>query len=888
MKTILLCVLFVLRLTLPAQPHERPKFVNQINAVRINEKITIDAILNESVWQIPGCTQLIQEEPAQGAAPTQKSEVWLAYDEEAIYFAAKYYDKHPDSILARLVRRDFIWGDPSDGCVLYLDSYGDKRNGYFFYVSAAGAVADGLIENDVKQPNDLTWDAVWEGASRIDSEGWFIEMRIPFSQLRFKEGSPQMWGVNVERFISRNVETDMLAYTPHNESGFTSRFPELIGIDGIAPSERLEILPYVKARAEFTGKDPSDPFNHGEKYLPGTGLDIRAGLGHSLTLNGTLNPDFGQVEVDPAVVNLTDVESSFEEKRPFFTEGVTIFTFGMGGINSNSNLNWTSPNIFYSRRIGRQPQGELPDYDYADIPEGTHILGAAKITGKIFDGWRIGAIHAMTKREFAAIDLDNSQRDIEIEPLTYYGVIRAQKDYNNRKQGLGMFATFTNRFFKDNSLRNSINKNAFTYAMDGWTFLDEEGTYVLNAWGAISNVSGSTARMTELQRSSGHYFQRPDAGYLRVDSAAYSMTGYAGRLVLNKNRGAWFLNSALGFISPKFEINDLGFNSFSDLVNVHLITGYKWSEPAIFYRNAAIFAASFMNFDFGGSRTANGYYFEGDILFVNLYGASMSFVYSPESQNARRTRGGPLTLNPVSRSFDAVVYTDMRPWWVVTVNAAAKTGEDASSFSLSTILEIKAATTLTLQLGPGYSKDNLQAQWVTSYSDQTALKTYGRRYVFARLDQTIYSMNFRADWIISPKLSLQMYVQPLIASGKYNGFKALEAPKSYRYIRYGEMGSTLDMKPSGEKGGVLFVLDADGKGPAVSGEIENPDFNYLSLRGSAVLRWEYLPGSTLYLVWTQSRLNEEPTEGFNFRNSINTLFSENPDNIFMLKLSYWL
>ncbi|MGE5432968.1 MAG: DUF5916 domain-containing protein [Syntrophomonadaceae bacterium] len=887
MKTTLLCILLVLKLTLPAQPHEQPKFVNQIDAVRINEKITIDAILSESVWQNPGCTQLIQQEPAQGALPTQKSEVWLAYDDEAIYFGAKYYDKHPDSILARLVRRDFIWGDPSDGCVLYLDSYGDKRNGYFFYVSAAGAVADGLIENDAKQPNDLTWDAVWEGAARIDSDGWSIEMRIPFSQLRFKEGSPQHWGVNVERFISRNVETDLLSYTPYNESGFTSRFPELKGINGIAPSERFELLPYVTARAEFVGKDPGDPFNNGKKYLPGTGLDLRASLGSSLTLNGTINPDFGQVEVDPAVVNLTDVESSFEEKRPFFTEGVTIFTFGKGGVNSNSNLNWTSPNIFYSRRIGRSPQGSLPDYDYADIPQGTHILGAAKITGKIFDGWRIGTIHALTKREFAAIDIDANRRDIEIEPLTYYGVFRAQKDYNYRKQGLGLLATYTNRFFNDNGLRNSISKNAFTAAMDGWTFLDEEGTYVLNGWGAVSNVSGSPARITDLQRSSGHYFQRPDAGYLRVDSSAASMTGYAGRLVLNKNRGALFLNSALGFISPKFEINDLGYNSFSDVINVHTILGYKWNEPTLFYRNAGLFAAYFMNFDFGGNRTANGYYFEGDILLTNLYGASMSFVYSPESYNARRTRGGPLTLNPVSRSLNLTAYSDMRTWWVLTVNAQAKTGEDAVSYSLSTTWEIKATPTLTLQIGPGYSKDKLQAQWVTSYSDQTALETYGSRYVFARLDQTIYSMNFRADWIINPKLSLQMYVQPLIASGKYNGFKALKAPKTYNFIQYGENGSTLD-KTVSENGKVLYVLDADGKGTAVSKEIENPDFNYLSLRGSAVLRWEYLPGSTLYLVWTQNRLNEETTAGASFGNSINTLFSEKPDNIFMLKLSYWL
>ncbi|HEX2865703.1 MAG TPA: DUF5916 domain-containing protein [Ignavibacteriales bacterium] len=887
MKTVLLFVLFVLNLKITAAAPEQPKFISRINAVRITESVKVDAVLSESVWQKLGCTQFVQQEPVQGTLPSQKSEAWLAYDDEAIYFAAKYYDSHPDSILARLVRRDFVWQDPSDGCVLYLDSYGDKRNGYYFYVSAAGALADGLIENDVKQPNDLTWDAVWEGAARIDSTGWSIEMRIPFSQLRFKDGSPQTWGVNVERFVSRTVETDVLAYTPYNESGFTSRFPELTGIEGVSPGARFELLPYVTAKGEFSGSKKNDPFNPGHKYLPGAGLDVRAGLGPSLTLNATINPDFGQVEVDPAVVNLSDVESSFEEKRPFFTEGVTIFTFGRGGINSNMGMSWSSPTIFYSRRIGRAPQGPLPSYDYADIPKGTHILGAAKVTGKIFEGWRIGTIHAITEREFAEVDLEGNRRNIEIEPLTYYGVFRAQKDFNNRRQGLGLLATFTERLFNDKSLKSYINGNALTAAMDGWTNLDQEGTFVLNGWGAFSNVTGSTERIVALQRNSGHYFQRPDAKYLRVDSLATHLTGYAGRLVVNKNRGPWVFNSAVGFLSPGFEINDLGFNSFSDVINFHAALGYRWTEPAWFYRNFNFWGAVFTNYDFSGSRTANGLYLSSNLMFPNLYGVQVSYGYNPKSYNARKTRGGPLTQNPVSRSFSLAANTDNRPWWMITLNASARKGEDAESYSLTTTLELKATTTLTLQAGPGYSKDNLKAQWVTAYTDGSASETFGRRYVFACLDQTVYSMNFRADWIISPRLSLQMYAQPLIASGKYSSFKALLKPKTFSFLEYGENGSTLE-KTLTKDGRVIYTLDADGNGSAEEKIIFNPDFNYLSLRGSAVLRWEYLPGSTLYFVWTQNRFNEDSEAGFSFGQSAGSLFDVKPDNIFMLKLSYWL
>ncbi|MDP4174281.1 MAG: DUF5916 domain-containing protein [Bacteroidota bacterium] len=887
MRIILLLLLMAIGVIKASEPPDNLKFISHVEAFRTEEKITIDAILSEAVWKGPGCTGFIQQDPIEGCKPSQRSEVWIRYDDEAIYFAARYYDTNPDSIFARLVRRDYIWGDPSDGCVLYLDSYGDKTNGYFFYVSAAGALADGLIENDLKQPNDLTWDAVWDGAARIDSEGWTVEMKIPYSQLRFKDGSSQNWGVNVERFISRAAETDMLAFTPRNESGFTSRFPELKGLQSIKPPRRLEIMPYITGKAEYIGNDTNDPFNPGHKYLPGAGLDIRAGIGRSLTLNATINPDFGQVEVDPAVVNLTDVESSYEEKRPFFTEGVTIFRFGRGGINDNITFNWTSPNIFYSRRIGRAPQGNLPQYDYADVPSGTHILGAAKLSGKISNDWRIGTIHAITKREFAQIDLSGERSSIEIEPLSYYGVLRAQRDYNFGRQGLGAFATFTNRFFNDRELQNSINKDALVAAMDGWTNLDKEGTFVLNAWAAVSRVSGSENRMISLQRGSGHYFQRPDASYLKVDSSATSMTGYAGRIVVNKNRGPVVFNAALGLMSPEFEINDLGFNLYSDLINAHLYTGYRWNTPTSIYQNAGIFLAAFTSYDFGGNRTAQGYYTAGSLTFPNLYGISISNIYYPETYNNRRTRGGPLTLNPVSRYTKASLYTDSRLWMVLNLSGYARTGEDADSYSASTTLEIKVTPTLTVQFGPTYTKDDFGAQWVTSYADLSAKNTYSRRYVFAHLDQTTLSMDTRADWIISPKLSMQLYLQPLISTGKYSFFKELRRSKTYEFLKYGEEGSSLITKTNGT-GELTYTFDADGQGPAVSKTIDNPDFRYLSLRGSAVLRWEYMPGSTIYLVWTQSRQDYSYNGDFDFGQSMNTIFDVHPDNIFMVKISYWL
>lgn len=887
-RGILCAILLLFIFSFRAAKGENNPSAKKIEAVRLTEKVSIDGILSENVWKRAGFTELYQQEPQQGENPSQRSEVWVAYDDEAIYYAAKYYDSNPDSILARLVRRDFVWGDPSDGTVLYLDSYGDKRNGYFFYVNAAGTLADGLLENDSKQ-TDLSWDAVWEGVPHIDKDGWTVEMRIPYSQLRFKESEKQVWGINVERFISRRGETAMIAYTPRNENGFASRFPELIGIEGITPPARFEVLPYVTGKAEYSGmKDANNPFNSGSRYSPGFGLDIRTGLGSSLTLNATINPDFGQVEVDPAVVNLSDVETSFQEKRPFFTEGVSIFRFGNGGTNNNWNFNWPGANIFYSRRIGRAPQGGLPANDYADVPNGTHILGAAKLSGRIIDDWKIGTIHAVTRREFADIALGGSRSEIEVEPLSYYGVFRMQRDFNGGLQGLGVLSTYTNRFFKDAALGSALNKDAIVAGADGWTFLDKDRTYVLTGWSAVSRVSGEKSRMIALQRGAGHYFQRPDADYLNVDSSATSLTGYAGRVMLNKNRGQFTINSAIGWLSPGFEVNDLGYGSYSDLVNMHFAASYRLNQPTEFYQNAGFNAAAFGSFDFGGNKTGHGYFLGGYINFANLSGGNVSFNYNPVSLNARRTRGGPLTINPVNRSVNLQMYTDSRQWWVVYTGGSASRGENAHTTEGYVNVEFKVTPTLTLQFGPEISKAVFNAQWITAYSDATAQETYGKRYLFAQLDQTTFAADIRADWIISPVLSFQVYMQPYIATGKYTAFKSLNKSASYDFTEYGKNGSTIvrTESPSGDI--VSYTLDPDGSGPAATKTIGNPDFNYLSLRGSAVLRWEYMPGSALFFVWTQNRQDVEPNGEFQFGPSLGSLWNVKADNIFLVKISYWL
>ena len=387
-----------------------------VRAVRLQHPLNVDGQLDEAVWQHAApFPDLVMSDPDQGVPARQRTVVRLAYDDDALYVGARLYDLAPDSIIARVARRDD--DVPSDQFSILLDPFHDKRTGYYFAVNAAGTQQDGVIFNDVQ--SDASWDGVWQARVHRDREGWSAEMRIPFSQLRFRDVPSMVWGVNVERMVPRYNEQDALVYTPRGESGFVSRFAELQGLDGVRPSQHIEIMPYVTQRTEALRFDAL------RLDAGSMGGDLRASLGSKLTLNATVNPDFGQVEIDPAVVNLSDVESFFSEKRPFFTEGVGIFRCGNNGASDYPGFNWPEPMFFYSRRIGRAPQGGTPAADVVDRPLGTRILGAAKVTGQLAPGWNVGTVQAITQREEATLyTAGQPVSRFGIEPLAWYGVWR--------------------------------------------------------------------------------------------------------------------------------------------------------------------------------------------------------------------------------------------------------------------------------------------------------------------------------------------------------------------------------------------------------------------------------------------------------------------------------
>ncbi len=861
---------------LPADTTQR---VATVTARRLQEPITVDGRLDERTWQGPAAVSTFtQSSPNEGQPATERGEVHFAFDDQAFYVAARLFDRRSDSVMALLSRRDR--DSQSDFFVVYLDPYRDGRTGYEFFVSAAGVQSDGTLHND--DWDDFSWDGVWQSAVQRDGEGWSVEMRIPLSQLRMHDRPDQVWGVNVGRGIGRRNEVSYLVPRLRQGSGFVSRFAALEGLDGIRPRRRMELIPYVTGKAEFEPASPGDPFRDGSRMSPTMGGDLRLGLGSSLQLDATVNPDFGQVEVDPAVVNLSDVETFFEERRPFFVEGSNNFSFGYGGANNFMGFNWVNNEPFYTRRIGRAPQGRVPTSEFADIPTGVPILGAAKVTGRV-SGWNLGVLGAVTKREHARLATTGTEWQSEVEPLAGYGVLRLQRDLAGGRHGIGMLATHLRRDFADEALRDQFTDDATVVGLDGWLTLDADREWVLSGWGTLSRVTGTASRIAALQAGATHYFQRPDASHLTFDPAATAMTGGFGRLTLNRQSGAVLFNAAVGAVTPGYDNNDLGFIGQTDLVNAHVMTGYRWTRPSSWYNNARMSFATFGRWDFEGNRTGGlGLWNNTNITWKNFSSSWLGFFAQGAGTNTRATRGGP--------EVDRARYGEVFAGWSsdgrkalsgsVEVFASQAAQQEGSGIGGGIELTWRPSSNLNLSFGPDYRINRNGSQFIRSVADPLAGATYGRRYVFGELEQRTLSANVRVNWIFSPRLSFELFAQPLVSSGRYGAIKELLAPNTLDFLDYGTNGSTIDRGTG--------MADPDGDGPAPAFSIGQPDFTFASLRGNAVLRWEFAPGSTMYLVWTQDRSHSEANGDFRPRASFDRLFDGEGRNVLMLKMSYWL
>jgi len=841
-------------------------------AVRIEDAPSIDGNLDDEAWlQNHWEGGLIQHEPYENRPPSQPTEFKICFDDVNMYIAIKAYDSSPDSITNRMSRRDNGEGDM---VFIGFDSYHDLRTLFVFGVSSAGVRFDMIMAND-GQTEDPTWDPIWQAKTNIHDWGWAAELKIPFTQLRFKKNSDEVWGMLVARQIFRQQEMSFWPAIPRDAPGVVHLAGELGGLEGVEPRKQLDITPYGVASYSTYEAEDGNPYMTGSDYKLKAGLDAKIGVTNNLTLDLTLFPDFGQVEADPSEVNLSAFETYFEEKRPFFIEGsnITSFNVGLGdGDVGNDNL-------FYSRRIGRYPHGypSLGEHEYADVPSFTNIIGAAKLTGKTKNGLSVGFIESVTAEVKAEIDSAGRGSKEVIEPLTNYSLARVQKDFNKGNTILGGAITNTIRRL-DGTGMDYLHKNATTAGIDFEQYLKEKN-YVLSMSMYMSHVEGSVESITRTQMSSARYFQRPDAEYVELDEERTSLSGLGGKLEAGKIGGKWNFLLMSNWKSPGLELNDMGYQREADQILNVLWTGYNFTEPFSIFRSLRLNNDVYAAHDFGANLLGIGYEFNVNANLKNFWYAGFGGGFGFKNASNNFLRGGPSMYLPNQWRFWSNVSTDSRKKVYASLFGSINgMAEDVSfSYSYGMSLNIRPTNTLRISLSPNYSSNLDEFQYITrsSFNDEN-------RYIFGKIDQKVLSMSIRVNYNITPDLTIQYWGQPFVATGAYTNFKMITDPKadelSGRYHEYTDEQITL------EDG--YYGIDED-TDDSYDYDIGIPDFNVNEWLSNLVVRWEFLPGSTAYLVWSQVRDFYQADGEFEVWDNLHDLFTDKKaNNIFLVKLSY--
>jgi len=860
-----------------------------VRAQRAAITIALDGRLDEDEWsKVSPATGFIQWDPHEGQPATQRTEVRFLFDDDALYIGARMYDTEGGSaVRSRLARRDQL--QEGDYVEFIFDTFHDHTGRTVFTVSPSGARADAGQASSFADPS---WDPVWEVVTQIDSLGWSAELRVPFSQLRYPLRPEQNWGLQVWRFTERLNELSMWAPWGKQDMGGPQRFGHLEGLTAPDRGFGLEVLPYVVSRAEHIQlPQPDTPLRDANAYGMRVGADLKALLNSTFTLDATVNPDFGQVEVDPAVVNLSAFETFFEEKRPFFVEGSGLFSFG--GFNCYFCSNVSSMSLFYSRRIGRVPQGSVSDAKFVDAPNSSTILGAAKVTGRTENGYQIGLMNAVTASENArAIGMDDQPFNLEIEPLTNYTVGRVRRVMNGGNLTLGAIGTSVIRRFDNDALRAIMPAHAEAIGLD-WNASWARQSYNFMGNFALTNVSGSPDAIHRLQRSSARYFQRPDRdpgenGWFTAayDPAAESLRGFGGYARVAKVSGNWQWETSLNFRSPGFEANDAAFLTRADYIWMNANVFRTFTKPTSFYRELNFIVGGQQQFTFDGDLNDRQVQAWSRIQLPNWWSLSGFVIHKPEVFDERLTRGGPIVRRPAVNVYSTSVNSDSRKRLVFGFNTEFAHGYDQTDDAyVSANVRFKPSSTVSLSIGPSYSRGETSTQFVDSFADSSATHFHGRRVVFADLVQHSLSMDTRLSATFTPTLTLELFVQPFIATGNYSGFKEFTRVGGGETQQFDAQQLSAISRAGRDS---AYVLDPDRNANTENFRFRNPDFNLQSLRGNAVLRWEYRPGSTLFLVWQQSRSSEDTSGRFRFSREADALLRGRPDNIFMVKMTYWL
>lgn len=900
-----------------AQNEQKTKVIKKVYTTKTigQEKApVIDGFLNDSSWNlVEWGTDFIENEPDENTAPTFQTKFKIVYDDKHLFIAIKCLDKAPDSIVDRLSRRDGFVGDRVN---VLIDSYYDKRTGFVFTTTAAGVKGDEIATDNGDNVDD-SWNPVWYTKANIDNEGWTAEMKIPLSQLRFGKSKEQIWGLNVVRRIFRNNETSVWQRIPVDAAGFISEAGELHGLLNLVPQKQLEIQPFIVLQYDTFPKEEGNPFRDGDEFKLNGGLDAKIGVTNDLTLDLTVNPDFGQVEADPAAIALDGFEVFFREQRPFFIENKNIYDFRFGGNRDN---------LFFSRRIGRNPQGftTVGNNNFVDKPANTTILGAAKLSGKTKNGWSIGILESLTSKEFAeVVEIDGTsdrRRKAIIEPLTNYFVTRIQKDFNDRNTFVGGIFTATNR--------NLGNRFSFDYDSDTEEYTNNQNNQVIDPFVAeikennlnylreaaytggfdfrhqwkdrkfniegnivLSHVQGSKESIESTQSSLTHLFNRVDADHVEVDPNRTSLTGTGGKLEFSKqSSGNWRYGIGANFRSPELELNDIGFLRQADEIRQYAWLNWRTLKPIGKFRFINARFNMFTTYDFDGNYNRIQYRLTSFSQFKNNWGFEVGFIHKPRIFTNTVLRGGPrfrFSEENITFFFMNSDRTKKLSFFGGYVYSQAKQN-NFSFLNVEAGLTYQPINSLSISLSPEFQRNPNKTQYVTEADFNN-----NPRYILAKIDQQTLSAAIRLNYTINPNLTIQYYGQPFVSRGIYSDFKFVTNPLIDS--RTNPIADNLDdrfmpfnnsqIQPGfDEDGNEIYIVNEDGG--ASDYEFGKPDFSSVQFRSNLVVRWEYIPGSEVFIVWSQGVTGSgNPTEHL-FRNLDNQIFGQKKDNTFLIKATY--
>ena len=837
----------------------------------------IDGLMNDSCWnKVEWGDNFVQIEPNENKPPSQQTSFKILYDNNNLYVFIRAFDSEPEKISRRMTRRDNFDGDR---VTINIDSYYDKQTAFSFTAMVSGARGDEAVTLDGRNWDD-SWNPVWYLKTSVDDKGWCAEMKIPFSQLRFGKKTEHVWGIQITRQIFRLQERSIWQFIPKGSPGEVHLYGELHGIEGIKPKRQIELLPYVVAKTERFQKVEGNPFLDGKSSSVSAGLDGKIAVTNDLTLDFTINPDFGQVEADPSEVNLTAFESYFSERRPFFVEGKNIYQFWPTATIVIHNM--SADNLFYSRRIGRYPHNypSLSANEYADVPEATTILGALKLSGKTKQGLSIGILESVTANENAIIDNNGQRRKESVEPLTNYFVGRVQQDFNKGETVLGGIFTAVNRDITNPAL-DYLPVEAYTGGINfdhNW----KERTWYIDGNVEFSHIAGKKQAILAAQESSARYYQRPDANYVSVDSTRTTLDGYGGTFKFGRSSKKRIqFETSLTVRSPGLEFNDIGFMRYSDVIHHGSWVAYYLRNPFFIFNNFYLNTNYWMYWNFSGKLLSTYVNTNFNSQFKNRWRLNGNFTRAGENISTSLLRGGPSFKLTGSMDMNLNLSTDQSKKISMSAGSYQGMGDQKRYRNKSywVGLNLRPMNALSVSFDPEYDISSNQLQYVA-----TKKVTNDPRYIFALLDQKTAIFTFRLNYTFSPELSLEYYGQPFISAGKYSSFKRITDPNASEFTDRYHIFSNNEMTYRSNDNTYIIDENRDGTPDYSFG---SPDFNFRQFRSNLVIRWEYTPGSTLFLVWSQGRTSTDNNGSFAYGNDMKKLFGIDPHNVFLIKFSYW-